>query len=112
MSWLILEAPQDDATEERRLTLREEGGPALLRAWLRELLYWHEAEGFSAAEFEFSSLVVPRSGGGDREGSLRAVVRGGPDRSPPVRELKGVTLHGLTAEPRGEGWFARVIFDV
>jgi SHS2 domain-containing protein len=29
-----------------------------------------------------------------------------------VREIKGVTLHGLTAEPRGNGWYARVIFDV
>ncbi|MFW6200229.1 MAG: hypothetical protein ACOC8K_06635 [Gemmatimonadota bacterium] len=26
--------------------------------------------------------------------------------------MKGVTLHGLAAEPRDGGWYGRIIFDV
>ena len=29
-----------------------------------------------------------------------------------VREIKGVTYHGLAAARRGGGWYARVVFDV
>jgi SHS2 domain-containing protein len=34
------------------------------------------------------------------------------DDGPRVREVKGVTLHGLRVERMGEGWMGTVIFDV
>jgi SHS2 domain-containing protein len=43
---------------------------------------------------------------------LTAVLDLAPDTRPPIREIKGVTLHGLVAERRSGGWIGRVIFDV
>jgi SHS2 domain-containing protein len=39
-------------------------------------------------------------------------VEGYIDDGPRVREIKGVTLHGLQVERSGEGWTGTVIFDV
>lgn len=75
----------------------------LLVRWLRELLYLQEVSGFVYRDATFARL--------DGSG-LRASVRPDPDPSPQVRELKGVTYHGLEVE-RDEGrWRARVIFDI
>ena len=67
------------------------------------------------ASFRFERLDVPE--GGDSEAPetelrLEATVGGGPAEGQPIREIKGVTLHGLAAEPREDGWYGRVIFDV
>jgi SHS2 domain-containing protein len=88
---------------ERRLRLSADDVAALLRAWLRELIYWQETERvcFRAARFDAID-----------ERSLEASVTVAPEATEPVREIKGVTLHGLVAERRGGAWTARVIFDV
>jgi len=88
---------------ERSLTLSAEDLPALLRAWLREILHWHEAEGLAVRDARFSAL-------GPTE--LNASVTVSPDTDEPIREIKGVTLHGLAVEQGVEGWRSRVIFDV
>lgn len=77
--------------------------PALLRAVLREVLLWHELDGFAPSTVEVTDAAP---------GRFEARVRGGIPAAPPVREIKGVTLHGLTAEPDGGVWRGRVIFDV
>ncbi|MGD8494810.1 MAG: archease [Gemmatimonadales bacterium] len=93
------------AAEERVIEL--ERGDAdlagLLVRWLRELLYLQEVNGFVYGDAEFERL--------DASG-LRARVRADPNASPPIRELKGVTYHGLEVEKRDGGWRARVIFDL
>jgi SHS2 domain-containing protein len=77
--------------------------PTLLRAWLREVLWWHEVEGLALRRVRFRVLEPVR---------LEAEVTLAPPPGPPVREIKGVTLHGLeVAEEAGE-WRAQVIFDV
>lgn len=88
---------------ERRITLEAGTLPELLRAWLRELLWLHEVDGLAYRDARFTVLET---------GRLEALVRCVPAAREPVREIKGVTLHGLRAEPAGEGWWARVIFDV
>ncbi len=103
MAYLILEHDRPAPLETRRLTVTATDRAALLRGWLRELLFWHETEGFTLWDATFHRL--------DAKG-LRASIRGGPDPGQPVREIKGVTLHGLTAERREGQWYARVIFDV
>lgn len=103
MDWLLREAPPPEGSEERRLELEGDEPPALLRACLRELLHWFERDGFAPAEIEVEKA--------DRSGLL-ARVRGGVPDAPPIREIKGVTLHGLAAEPRDGGWWGRVVFDV
>ena len=88
---------------DRTMALRADDLPDLLRAWLRELLYWHDSEGVSFHGAEFRTLS---------EGRLEATVTVATDEKEPVREIKGVTLHGLVAEARGDGWVSQVIFDV
>lgn len=103
MVWLLDERPPPEPTQRRSVALRAPDLPALLRAWLREILLWHEMEGFAPASASFAVL---------EDGRLEAEVRGGPASPSPVREIKGVTLHALAAEARNERWWARVIFDV
>ena len=102
---LVESSPNDGAP--RTLALEGVELPMLLRAWLRALLRWHE-DGFTPAEISVDALAR------DAHGSWRlaARVRGGPPPGHPLREIKGVTLHGLAAEERPTGWYGRVIFDV
>lgn len=120
MTGLIL--GEERPGEENRRTVRVQGGDAalLLRNLLREVLYLHEAEGFAVARTTVSVDGQPEAAppGVSRDEAAgywtaTAELYGGPDPGPPVRELKGVTLHGLEARQTDEGgWFGRVIFDV
>lgn len=115
----LLRGEEDAAGGEGAWERRPEGGveqqagvevaapdPArLLADWLRELLFLHEIDrqDYSEAEFDTLDLSPPCR--------LRARVRlraGGHA----VREIKGVTYHGMYLRERGPGWSARVIFDV
>lgn len=109
LSWLILEERPDAADEEREVRVSAPDLAGLFRQWLRELLFWHESDGYSVSGIEIRSL---EAGEDDGEAVLDAGVRGGLDPGTPVREIKGVTLHGLAVERRNGGWYARVIFDV
>lgn len=112
--WLVLgHAPREEPTETRTLQVTEEDLPALLRSWLRELLFWQETEGFITREVSPKLLPMPSCGaeGGQALG-IQARVKGNLREGPVEREIKGVTLHGLAVEEVEEGWFARVIFDV
>ncbi|MBW3535636.1 MAG: archease [Gemmatimonadetes bacterium] len=103
MVWLLDERPPPEPTLHRSVVLTAPDLPALLRAWLREILLWHEMEGFAPSSATFTVLEDAR---------LEAEVRGGAASPAPVREIKGVTLHALAAEARNQRWWARVIFDV
>lgn len=87
----------------RPLALSADDLATLLRVWLRETLHWHEAEGLVVRSVHFGTLTSTR---------LEATVSLALDAVEPVREIKGVTLHALTVERRGDGWAGRVIFDV
>ncbi|HZD05961.1 MAG TPA: archease [Longimicrobiales bacterium] len=108
MDWLLREADPPEVAEARVLEVRADDAAGLLRAALREVLLWHELDGFAPAGLEEVRLEeVDGSPAG-----LVARVHGEVPPEPPVREIKGVTLHGLAAEPRDGGWWGRVIFDV
>ncbi len=97
--------PQDAGTEpqpEVRLELDAPDVALLLADWLRELLYLRQVRGRAFLDADFARL-------GERE--LDARVHTAP-AGPPLREIKGVTYHGLEATRAGGGWHARVIFDV
>ena len=94
----------DDPSEGADEGIRAWHGVELLLArWLTEILYLLEVQHFEARDVTFS-LLEPRR--------LRAVVHGVEGAPPGVREIKGVTYHGLEVSPDGEGWRARVIFDL
>lgn len=103
----LLVAESVGAAQERPLEVEALDLPMLLRGWLRALLRWHE-DGFTAASVAVASLARDSQG----RWRISGRVRGGPPREHPLREIKGVTLHGLAAEQRPDGWYARVIFDV
>ena len=102
--------------ERRRITIDAVDPPQLLADWLRELLYLHEVHGLDYAGACFTELTETR---------LRADVELERASPSPIREIKGVTYHGLEAArtPGGTtghpparqtdgGWYATVIFDV
>jgi SHS2 domain-containing protein len=89
------------STTERRLTAHAADRPALLAAWLEELAFLAEAEGFVAMrvmDLEMDADAVHATVGG---------LLGAP---PPL--VKAVTYHRLAFERSDAGYFARVVFDV
>lgn len=112
LTYLLLERVPGEGGEARHLHLSSSGLPGLLREWLRELLYWHESDGFDAASSRIESIEHSAEAETDGCAVLEATVLGARGLSTPVREIKGVTLHGLTVERRQGGWFGRVVFDV
>lgn len=95
---LGVEGPAD---ERRSVTAQAPDRPALLAAWIEELAFLAESEGFVATRVE--SIDVS-------ERSVRAMVAGVLDEPPPL--VKAVTYHRLAFEPHGDGYVARVILDV
>lgn len=87
--------------EQRELEVRGDDRESLLVAWLDELAFLAETEGFvpqRVTEFDLS------------EGLLRATVSG---HMAEMRHLvKAVTLHRFLFAPEGKGWRARVVLDV
>ena len=90
-----------DATAERRVAARATDRPTLLAAWLEELAFLGETEGFVATR------VVELELGGD---GFRATVAGVVGEPPPL--VKAVTYHRLAFERSEAGYFARVVLDV
>jgi len=89
------------ADERRTIAVDAPDRPALLAAWLEELVFLAESEGFVPARLDDVELG---------ESSLRAVVAGGLGEPPPL--VKAVTYHRLAFEPAGTGYRATVVLDV
>jgi protein archease len=88
-------------SERREVEVRGDDRESLLVAWLEELVFLAEREGFvpeRAAELELGDGVV------------RATLRGHSGAPRPL--VKAVTLHRLLFTANGEGWRARVVLDV
>src|SRR5262245_3812075 len=56
LTWLLLEREPSGPTEERKLHVHADAPAGLLREVLRELLWWHEAEGLATAELSRLSV--------------------------------------------------------
>ncbi len=105
--WSLMVEP-GTARRERMFPMKVEAGDreTLLVAWLNELLYLHEVEGFVAADFEIKRLS---------DTALEAEVWGervDRARHPLVGHVKAATYHLLQVQPAGGGWEARVVVDV
>jgi SHS2 domain-containing protein len=90
-----------EGDELRSVEVHAPDRPALLAAWLEELVFLAETEGFEPLGLESLEL------GGE---SLRATVRGRLGAPPPL--VKAVTYHRLAFAPAGSGYSARVVLDV
>ena len=95
-----------EPSEERELEIRAEAPDLLLHDFLSELLQVIYYGRFLVAEIEFEHIDFK---------TLKAKLRGekfDPSRHEYRNEIKAVTYHMLVAEPRGDKWFGRVIFDL
>lgn len=87
---------------ERRAVRATAGDrPALLAAWLEELLFLSESDGFIPLSVERLSL---------EDDALAAIVCGRVGEPRPL--VKAVTYHRLQFKPSERGYRARVVFDV
>jgi len=89
-----------------RIEIAEEGHDLLLRAFLAELLFRFLTHARVYASFKVDSIDATRlvaTVAGETIDSARHQIR---------TELKAVTYHQLELRPEGNGWFARVIFDI
>jgi SHS2 domain-containing protein len=97
---LFADAPRLEEVEVRvRATAADY--PALFAAWLGELAYLAETDGFipeRAASLDLSGTLV------------KALVAG--HRSEPQSLVKGVTYHRLEMAPHAGLWRARAVLDV
>ena len=87
--------------ERRALHAGARDRPALLAAWLEELLFLAESEGFIPLQIADLSIDAD---------CLRATVVGRMGAPRPL--VKAVTYHRLEFEPTDGGYRARVVFDV
>ncbi len=87
--------------EIREIRLEAPDAAALLVAWLEELVFLAETEGFIADAAELVHWSTNR---------VEARVRGRIGEPRPL--VKAVTYHGLEFEAAGNGWRAKVVLDV
>jgi len=90
----------------QRIEVLADDLPALLVAWLNEILYLCETTGLVPERFRIEHLD---------ERHLSATVMGetfDPTRHSVERMAKAVTYHKLTVEERVNGWYARVYIDL
>jgi SHS2 domain-containing protein len=97
----LLGVDEAGGDERRSLTVDAPDRPALLAAWIEELAFLAESEGFVATNVIDLDLQT---------GGLTATVSGLLDEPPPL--VKAVTYHRLEFAPGGDGYVARVILDV
>jgi SHS2 domain-containing protein len=120
--WLVLErdpggggsaAGEAEEAESRSIQLVDQDLENLFRSWVRTILLWAETDEFVFTGAKLVLAPAPLCGSPDGLAfGLTAEVNGLFDRGHRIREIKGVTLHGLVVRNLGEEWFARVIFDV
>jgi SHS2 domain-containing protein len=89
----------------REVTLPADERELLLFDWLKQLLYWWDAEHLLFGKFEVRV--------GDQ--GLAGTAWGEPldrQRHQLEHEVKAITYHGLLVQPEGDGWIAEVIVDI
>jgi SHS2 domain-containing protein len=90
-----------DPVLQRRVSVEAEDRPALLAAWMEELVFLTENQGFEP--LAIASLQL-------RPSSVDATVTGRLGQPPPV--VKAVTYHRLSFASAGDGYRATVVLDV
>jgi SHS2 domain-containing protein len=91
----------ESGSERREVVANASDRPALLAAWLEELMFLAESEGFVATGLADLELEAQ---------SLRASVCGTLGDPPPL--VKAVTYHRLEFTAAEGGYLARVVLDV
>jgi len=92
---------------ERTVWLEARALDLLLYEWLSELIFLKDSEQLVFPEVVVSVRAAPPA--------LTARLTGGridPPRTALRADPKAVTFHQFALEPRGSGWYARVVIDI
>jgi len=89
------------APVRRRLSVAAADDPALLAAWIDELVFVSESEGLVPCRAE-----AVEAGESEAHGTVTFT------RGAPPHLVKGVTYHDLVLAPAGTGWRGRAVLDV
>lgn len=104
---VLTDAPDGVApTEEREVRVDGFDAPATLVAFLNELLWLFESEGFLCARFAPSVVSETEIAG------VAAGERYDPARHEIARPVKAVTHHEATFTSDADGAYARLVFDL
>jgi SHS2 domain-containing protein len=98
---LLWSEEREEPEVRRRVSAEGDDRPALLAAWMEELVFLAEAEGFEPLAVHALELG-PRS--------AEATVTGRLGQPPPL--VKAVTYHRLSFARAGHGYRATVVLDV
>jgi SHS2 domain-containing protein len=90
---------------ERPIEVEAADRPALLVAWIDELLFLHEAEDAVFGGFDVDGVSSDRL-------RARVLVAARGSRELEDVGIKAATYHRLRAEPDGAGWVAQIYVDV
>lgn len=96
-----VDAPGQRGPESLEVTAAGEDRAVLLAAWLEELCFLAETDGFAADTVDDLAL---------EPGRVRARIRGRRASRPDL--VKAVTYHRLSFAPSDGGWRAVVVLDV
>ncbi len=97
----VIRADEEGPPAAREVEVESPDRGTLLADWLSELVYLADAEGFIPEKVRSLELA---------DATLRATVEGRVGRPSPL--VKAVTYHGLELGRKGDGYYARVVFDV
>ncbi|UCH07016.1 MAG: archease [Deltaproteobacteria bacterium] len=106
MTDLMVKADISEKGIKRKLIVEGEDLPDLMVRWLSEILYLFSGEHILVSAMEIGSINPTRLH------SILSVVSLEKSRHEILREIKGVTYHQIAVEETGDGWEARVIFDI
>jgi SHS2 domain-containing protein len=90
---------------ERKVEVEAADRPALLVAWVDELLFLHESEDAVFGAFDVDGVT-------DERLRARVLVSARGDRDLEDVGIKAGTYHRLRVEPEGGGWLAQIYLDV
>ncbi|MFH1538129.1 MAG: archease [bacterium] len=101
---IICDSVPEGEAVSHDIILESEDMEGLLVAWLSELLFLFESDGFVPREFRFAEL---------ESRVLEAACTGAKTHLPiSGTEIKAVTHHLLKVEDTAEGWRAKIYFDL
>ncbi len=94
-----------------RVEVRAESREGLLFDYLDHLIYERDVREVLPADHD-CQVLSPKDSGPGAAWTVEATARGVPLDRVEAREVKAVTYSEMTLEPRDDGWYAYVVFDV
>lgn len=117
---LITDAEKFQETKSIHVHIERDSLESLLVAWLNELIFLFDTNGFVAKDIAITILSVPSeegtfTAGAEKRFALRASLSGeefDPSRHEGKLLIKAATYHDLQLEKRGGTWRSKIIFDI